>query len=169
MPWEEPVRKQIKKKAAMQGCCDEGGVQPLGACYTAPRSPGWEQKQLDQTSMNEGGSRERLRATTAGSTVSRNLYIESGRMHHRRLTAQKKGEKRRWGWSGGKGERWKRGVGGLAAEARCAPHEKTSRFKNMNPKRFNRHKLDIWSLSIMYAVSNKSLSWIWRASSPFLC
>jgi len=44
-----------KKKVAIQGCCEEGEVHPLGACYTVPRSPEWEQKQLDQTSMNEGG------------------------------------------------------------------------------------------------------------------
>ena len=38
-----------EKKAATQGCSDEGRGRehPLGACYTAPGSPGSEEKQLD--------------------------------------------------------------------------------------------------------------------------
>ncbi len=100
------VREKTEKKmkVAIHGCSNEGrgGVHPVGACYTLSGSPGSEQKQLDQTSMNEGGSEARWKASTAGNRVSRNLstvdrgWTETEGVHHGRPTElRKQGRKRR--------------------------------------------------------------------------
>lgn len=74
------VGEETDKKKAIQGCSDEdwGGEHPLGACYTVAGSSGLEQKQLDQTSMDEGGDEEgreeRWKASTAENKRSRNLF-----------------------------------------------------------------------------------------------
>lgn len=83
------MRKRIKRKQQFRGWCDEGrgGEHPPGACYTVPGSPGLEQKQLDQTSMNEGGSTGRWKD---GGRISRSLCTVAGEVDRGRLTELRK-------------------------------------------------------------------------------
>lgn len=61
MQWEELVREQRERK-----CGDEGRGRVCILWELVTLCPGSAQKQLDQTSMNEGASAEGWRVSVAG-------------------------------------------------------------------------------------------------------